>query len=145
MKKAIRSLILALAVVFLAGSCTKSTLNTIVISGEWEVVHILTYDGNNYSQVKETYRPSDQGMRDFYNFISGGELEYRRVQSLGNIEVKRILGSWSVDHQTLTIKFPGDTPIVYHIDTANLTDLILFRDFELASVKVHEVTTLKKF
>ena len=145
MKKAIRSLILALAVVFLAGSCTKSTaVNTIVISGEWELVHVLIYDANNYSKVVKTIRPSDQGLRTYYNFISGGQLEYREIDTRSNIEVNFSRGSWAVDQNTLIIKLAG-APLEYHIDTANRTDLILFRDYDLLEAKVHEVTTLKKY
>lgn len=144
MKKAIRTFILALAVVFLAGSCTKSTLNTVVISGEWELVHVLIYDANNYNKPVQTIRPSDQGLRTYYNFISGGQLEYREIDTRSNIEVNFSRGSWSIDQNTLTIKLAG-APLQYEINTANLTDLILFRDYDLVSAKVHEVTTLKKF
>ena len=144
MKKAIRSLILALAVVFLAGSCTKSTRNTIVISGEWELVHVLIYDANNYNKPIQTIRPSDQGLRTYYNFISGGQLEYREVDTRSGVEVNFSRGSWSIDQNTLIVKLTG-VPLEYHIDTANLTDLILFRDYTLLEANVHEVTTLKKF
>lgn len=59
MKKAIRILICALAVCLLASSCIKTTLNSILIGGKWELVHILTYDDANYATPIDTANLTD--------------------------------------------------------------------------------------
>lgn len=143
MKKAIRILLCVLAMTLFASSCTKSARNTIIISGEWELVHVHTYDAANYATPIDTYRPGDLGMRTYYDFVDGGQLVCTDVSSMGLGEtISR--GTWFVDGSTLVMTF-ATGKVTYHVDTANLTDLILFRDYEKLGKNYHEVTTFKKY
>ena len=144
MKKAIRILFCVLAAALLASSCTKGDINSVMVSGKWQLVHILTYDANNYANLLENDRPGAKGFSVYYKFISDGTLEVTEVLNTTNQVIGLNRGSWTVDQDTLIIKLSG-LSIQYHVDTANITDLILFRDYELAGKKFHEVTTFKKF
>lgn len=140
MKKAIRILLCVLAVSLFATSCTKTTLNSIFVSGKWQLTHIVTSVG----EKSETYRPSQEGKKITYEFFNDGFVEYQEIDVASTLIVKEERGSWGVDNNVLIIKLSGASK-EYHIDTANLTDLILFRDFTLVGTPYHEVTTLSKF
>ena len=144
MKKAIRAFVLFLAVTLLAVSCNKGDINSIMVSGKWELVHILTYDANNYANLLDTDRPAAKGLRVFYKFTSDGALEVTEASSMNNQVIGINRGSWAVDQNILIIRLSG-LAFEYDVDTANFTDLILFRDYELAGKMVHLVTTFKKF
>lgn len=145
MKKVIRILICALAVCLLASSCTKTTLNSILIGGKWELVHILTYDDANYATPIDTWNPAQDGLRIYYEFMDDRSITYSEISTLGQGGTT-ITGTWAVDGSSLVVRFPRNAT-TYHIDTANLTDLILFLDYTDAQTgkKYHEVTTLKKY
>lgn len=138
MKKAIRFILMAVVLVIMAASCKKSS----IISGRWELVHVHVYDDNNYAQPIETWRPADQGMRTYYEFLSSGVLLRTEVSNLG-YGVTESRGTWNVDGDILIITFAAGRT-VYTIDTANLTDLILFYDYSELGKRYHEVTTFTR-
>ena len=144
MKKAIRSLILFLAVTLLAVSCNKTAINSIVITGEWELVHTKIYDTKNFANPIKTTRPGETGRAVYYNFIKDGQLEIREIEKLSGIEVSVIRGTWTIDGSVLILRYVA-VPYEYRIDTANLTDLIIYRDYDSEGKTVRETMTFSKF
>lgn len=144
MKKAIRTLILFLAVTLLAVSCNKTAVNEIFVSGKWELVHIHYFETTNYNEPIETYRPGEVNLATYYVFQNGGQLEVTNVDKKSGMEDSVIRGSWTVDGKTLIVNLAGEAK-QYNINTANLTDLILDRNYKKLGKEIYEVTTFKKF
>ena len=143
MKKAIRALFCVLAASLLTVSCTKTSLNKFAITGEWEMVHVLTYDINNLAAPINTWTPGADGISIIYEFLVDGEVvcSQNKVNSaLSSTQT----GTWYIDGSTLYLNFTTGKE-VYKIETANLTDLILFRDVLFMGKQCVESTTFRRY
>ena len=144
MKKAIRTLLCVLAASLLAVSCTKTSLNNFAITGEWEMVHILTYDANNMANPVKTWTPGADGIRCIYEFLVDGEVVCSEFKMNDSAYSSTKKGTWYIDGSTLYLNFTTGKDI-YKIETANLTDLILYRDVDILGKQYVESTTFRRY
>ena len=120
MKKAIRLMALVLGILLFAG-CSKTTMNEIVLSGQWELKKIETIkDG----VTLEPYFPAMNGMQVLYIF--GDNRYFEKIESSTTFigAEKKEKGSWVVDGNELFISFL-DGVERYHIENPGLLRLVL--------------------
>ena len=119
MKKAIRAIVLLAALSFFAVSCTKSTMNTIAITGYWELIRtVVTEDG----RVIKDVGPAQDNMLTFYRFVRNGVVT-REKRAIGGEST--VSGRWYVEGNTLLMTLLGEESKSYHIEKAGLLKLIL--------------------
>ena len=125
MKKVIRFIVLVLAISLYAVSC-KKTINTIAITGKWELVKtVITENG------KTVYAP-EQHVRTYFSFNSG-EAFVKTTVSIDGESIES--GRWIVDDDTLLLTYAGKSER-YYIEKAGLFELILVEEYTQAGVTV---------
>ncbi len=125
MKKVIRFIVLVLAISLCAVSC-KKTINTIAITGKWELVKtVITENG------KTVYAP-EQHVRTYFSFNSG-EAFVKTTVSIDGESIES--GRWIVDDDTLLLTYAGKSER-YYIEKAGLFELILVEEYTQAGVTV---------
>ena len=128
MKKVIRFIILVLAISLCAVSC-KKTINTIAITGKWELVKtVITENGKT---VLDQYAP-EQHVRTYFSFNSG-EAFVKTTVSIDGESIES--GRWIVDDDTLLLTYAGKSER-YYIEKAGLFELILVEEYTQAGVTV---------
>ena len=115
MKKAIRAVIVAVAVCLSAVSCSKTASNTLALLGNWELLSFDVYEGGH----TETYYPEYVTILEFH---SGDEYVLTEASMGGTMTMT---GRWYVDEDTLTLTRADGSRRVYHIDEAKFTRLYL--------------------
>lgn len=118
MKKAIRILFFVLAVSLFASSCTKSTMNSIAITGYWELVRTVVTE--NGRVIKDLGEAQDNTLT-FYRFERNGQVT-REIRAIGGKST--VSGRWYIDGNTLLMTLLGEESKSYHIDKAGLFELI---------------------
>lgn len=139
MKKTILLTIMVLGVFLLAG-CTKTQLNTMVVTGNWKHVKTETVlDG----VPQQPWYPGVDSFEILYHFDSDGSY-YRLDRSLINPALEtRVSGAWLVDGSKLILSFPGGSR-VYHIEKAGLLELILIESYDELGHHYTDALTLRK-
>ena len=132
MKKAIRLIVVVLAICLCAVSC-KKTINTIAITGKWELVKtVITENG------KTVYAP-EQHVRTYFAFNSGDAF----VKTTVSIDGESCeTGRWIVDDDILLLTYAGKSER-YYIDKAGLFELILVESYTQAGVSVERTLYLE--
>ena len=120
MKKAIRFIVLVLALFSLA-ACSKTTLNTIAVTGDWEQKKIERWVDGAYAGT--TY-PQDWGYEYYFHVQSDG-LVVRAIQQPMSPMGRTETGSWLVDGDTFIMRFPGSDPETYYFEHTGLLTLVL--------------------
>lgn len=115
MKKAIRAAFMALAVILLAASCTKTASNTLALLGSWELIRTDITSGN----VTETFYPEDLTIMEFH---SHDEFVMTESTRTGDVVTT---GRWFVDGDRLTITLPHGGHKDYRIEDTGFTRLVL--------------------
>ena len=109
MKKVIRAAVMALAVILLAASCSKTTSNTLALLGSWELIRSDVSTGNpEYLTV--------------FQFNSHDEYVITEASSSGSTTTT---GRWYVEGDSLTITLPGGGHRTFRIEETHLTKLVL--------------------
>lgn len=125
MKKVIRFIVLVLAISLCAVSC-KKTINTIAITGKWELVKtVITENG-------KTVDAPEQHVRTYFSFNSG-EAFVKTTVSIDGESIES--GRWIVDDDTLLLTYAGKSER-YYIEKAGLFELILVEEYTQAGVTV---------
>ena len=119
MKKAIRFIVMVLAVFSLA-ACSKTTMNSIAISGSWEHTKTETFVDGSFAG---TWYPTTDGYRVFYNFASDGTFVSTK-QALNGSAGTTENGTWLVDGNKLILHY-FDGSDLYNIEHAGLLELTL--------------------
>ena len=128
MKKVIRFIVLVLAISLCAVSC-KKTINTIAITGKWELVKtVITENGKT---VLDQYAP-EQHVRTYFSFNSG-EAFVKTTVSIDGESYET--GRWIVDDDILLLTYAGKSER-YYIEKAGLFELILVEEYTQAGVTV---------
>lgn len=135
MKKAIRLIVVVLAICICAVSC-KKTINTIVISGKWELVRTVVTE--NGQKVFDQYSP-EQHVRTYFAFNSGDAFVKTTVSIDGE---SYETGRWIVDDDILLLTYAGKSER-YYIDKAGLFELILVESYTQAGVSVERTLYLE--
>ncbi|MCR4844761.1 MAG: hypothetical protein K5843_07220 [Bacteroidales bacterium] len=139
MKKAIRLMILVLAV-FSLSACSKTTMNSIAITGNWEHYKTEKYiDG----VAAGSWYPTTDGYRIFYNFNSEG-LFVQTKESISNpAAASTEEGTWLVDGDLLLLTYIDGTDR-YYIEHAGLLELTLKYVYRDGGHNCVDYLTLKK-
>ena len=115
MKKVIRAAVMALAVILLAASCSKTTSNTLALLGSWELIRSDVSTGN----VTESFYPE---YLTVFQFNSHDEYVITEASSSGS---QTTTGRWYVEGDSLTITLPGGGHRTFRIEETHLTKLVL--------------------
>ena len=119
MKKAIRFIVLVLALFSLA-ACSKTTLNTIAVTGDWEQTKIERWvDG---VCISTTY-PQNWKKEYYYHVQSDGVI-VRTIQEPMSIIGTSETGSWLIDGDTFVIRFTSGVE-TYYFEHTGLLKLVL--------------------
>ena len=137
MKRAIWVTLLALAVSIFSTSCTKTSLNTIAIIGEWELVKVEEFANG---KVLNTWYPGDHGERDYLEFQSGDIVISTIVDAHGT---STTTGTWTIDEDILIMSMAGQATMEYTIEKANLSQLILSYVYVEDGISITSKATLK--
>ena len=112
-------MILALALPVLA-ACSKTTMNTIALTGKWEHFKTVSYEDTKDAQ---TWYPTAEGYRIFYLFESDGRF-LKVTESLTTTATDSREATWFVDGNYLIVSYL-DGPIEYRIQKAGLLEVVL--------------------
>ena len=136
MKRAIRILLCVLAASLFAMSCSKTTLNSIAISGKWTLLKTVTTE--NGAEV-ETWYPATSGMTVDFLFESGG---YHLKTETSVTGITHSEGSWLVDNNELIVTYSKGS-YRYYIEKAGLLELILRETYTEHGHTYVDILTLK--
>ena len=135
MKRVIRLVVFVLAIGLCAVSC-KKTLNTIAISGKWELMRTVVTE--NGQKVLDQYT-TEQHVRTYFSFNSG-EAFIKTTVSIDGESYET--GRWIVDDDILLLTYAGKSERFY-IEKAGLFELILVENTTQAGVSVERTLYLE--
>ncbi|MBP5374487.1 MAG: hypothetical protein J6Y31_06200 [Bacteroidales bacterium] len=136
MKKAIFTLVAALSCLF-AVSCTRSDMISISLIGRWELFKVETTISGE--RLEPEY-PTQEDRHIFFEFESDDVFveDIKTPKGLTSFQ-----GSWLVDGDCVIIT-KTDGTFRYQVEKAHLTELILFRAYQLEGLSYTERLTFKK-
>lgn len=139
MKKTIRLVVLVLGMFLLAG-CTKTALNTIAITGNWEHYKTeTTLDG----VLQQPWYPYVDGTRILYHFDADGSYVRTDEVITNPLLSTNVKGTWLVDGNKMILTHSAGSQ-VYRIEKAGLLELILVENYDHLGHHYTDVLTFKK-
>lgn len=139
MKKAIRLMALVLGILLFAG-CSKTTMNIIFITGNWEHTKTETVkDGVHL----DPYYPASHGMRIYFTFDDNGYFSRTETSTAFVGAEKTETGTWIVDGDLLFLNYIDGTE-KYYIEKRGLLESILSQTYYKDGHEYIDYITLKK-